>query len=263
MILLFQKKNPKKQKQKQILNNMGVLNNLNYKIYNQPYNFFKPNYNSIIPLKIFQTWKTKDLPAKMRERVESLKSRHPRFEHYLYNDNDCREFIQSHFRSEVLEAYDKLIPGAYKADLWRLCVLFIHGGIYLDIKLNCTNGFHLIELTETEHYVIDRPPNSIYNGLLCCRQGNPFLFMAIHKIVQNVKNRYYGNTPLYPTGPNMLGKLILNKNIKLNTDMIHYDGGGYLIYKNRFVLSTDYPEYNSEKNDNHYSVLWEKKQIYH
>ena len=121
------------------------------KIYSQPYTFFKPYYNSLIPLNIFQTWITKDLPPKMRENVERLKQQNPRFTHHLFDNNDCREFIKDNFDSEVLNAYDTLIPGAYKADLWRLCVLYIHGGIYMDIKLNCINGFKLIELTEKNH----------------------------------------------------------------------------------------------------------------
>jgi mannosyltransferase OCH1-like enzyme len=66
------------------------------KFYNRPYTFFKPDYSPIIPLDIYQTWSTKDLPPKMRERVEILKSQNPRFNHHLYDDNDCREFIKSH-----------------------------------------------------------------------------------------------------------------------------------------------------------------------
>ena len=134
-------------------------------MYNKPYPYLKNHYNSVIPLDIYQTWFTKDLPPKMRERVELLKIQNPRFNHHLFDDNDCREFIKTHFQPDVLEAYDTLIPGAYKADLWRLCVLFINGGIYVDIKFCCVNGFKLIELTETEHLAKDRPPNSIYNSL--------------------------------------------------------------------------------------------------
>jgi mannosyltransferase OCH1-like enzyme len=132
---------------------------------NQPYTFFKESYHQAIPLDIYQTWYTKHLPPKMRERVELLKSQNPRFAHHLYDDNDCRQFIKTHFKPDVLEAFDKLIPGAYKADLFRLCILFIKGGIYMDIKLACVNGFRLIELVENNHFVLDRPSycNGIYN----------------------------------------------------------------------------------------------------
>lgn len=241
-----------------------------YIIYKQPYKFFKPYYNSIIPLKIYQTWYTKVLPPKMKECVEILKSQNPKFEHHLFDDNDCREFIKDNFNIAILNAYDNLIPGAYKADLWRLCVLYINGGIYMDIKLKCINGFKLIELTESEHYVKDRhPPLTIYNALMVSQKNNPFLWKAICKIVFNVQNRFYGEDSLHPTGPLMLGKIILNNKLKLNTDLKHYEKGGYLIYKNVFVISTEYPEYNNERsntynkiNKKRYDVMWKERNIY-
>lgn len=239
------------------------------KFYNRPYIFFKPNYNQVIPMDIYQTWYTKDLPSKMRERVELLKSQNPRFRHHLYDDNDCREFIRNHFRPDVLSAYDSLIPGAYKADLWRLCVLFINGGIYMDIKFCCVNGFRLIELTEKEHFVKDRPPCSLYNALMACKRGNIFLFKCIRRIVHNVQNRFYGATPLSPTGPKMLGSVVIDNKLHINVDVTHYEGGGFIIYKNRFIISTEYPEYNHERttaynksNTQRYDKLWENRNIY-
>ena len=241
-----------------------------HNIYNKQYRFFKPCYNSVIPLKIYQTWYTKDLPPKMKENVESLKLTNPQFEHYLFDDNDCREFIKNNFEPIVLHAFNSLIPGAYKADLWRLCVLYINGGIYMDIKLKCINGFKLIELTEANHYVKDRHSSlTIYNALIVSQKGNPFLWKAICKIVFNVQNKFYGEDALHPTGPRMLGKIILNNKLKLNIDLKHYEGGGYLIYKNTFVIATEYPEYDNERTNTYKSIktkryhsLWAEKQIY-
>jgi len=226
--------------------------------------------NNYIPLNIFQTWHTKDLPPKMKERVEELKNKNPEFKHYLFDDNDCREFIKENFNSDVLYAYDNLIPGAYKADLWRYCVLYINGGIYMDIKLKCINGFRLIELTKNNHYVKDRvAPLSIYNALIVCQKGSPFLWKAIYRVVFNVQHKIYGKSPLEPTGPVMLGKIILRNNLRPNIDLVHHLGGGYILYKNRFVISTEYPEYNKERtkmynslNTKRYDNLWNKMNIY-
>ena len=247
----------------------GNYKQLLLKIYKKPY-ILKQNYKPIIPLKIFQTWHTKDLPVHMNNRVEHLKKTNPRFEHYLYDDNDCREFIKSHFTIEVLNAYDRLIPGAYKADLWRLCVLYIHGGIYMDIKLKCINGFKLIELTENNHFVQDRCGQlSIYNALIVSQKGNPFLWMGICRIIMNVKNNFYGIDALSPTGPRMLGNIILRRKLRTNIDMKHYQNGGFIIYKNRFVISTEYPEYNKERtnmyktiNKKRYDIMWRERKIY-
>jgi mannosyltransferase OCH1-like enzyme len=199
-------------------------------------------------------------------RVELLKRQNPGFKFFLFDDNDCANFIQQHFDKDVLDAYNNLNPGAYKADLWRLCILYIYGGIYLDIKLCCMNGFKLIELTEKNHFVKDRlGPLSIYNALMACQKSHPFLLLSINKIVENVKNKYYGNCSLCPTGPYMLGNLILENHLKLNIDLTHYEGGGYIIYKNKFVISTEYPEYNMERskmNIERYYVLWNEKNVY-
>ena len=54
--------------------------------------------------------------------------------HYLFHDQDCRSFIEREYPPDVLMAYDRLIPTAFKADLWRYCVLYKYGGAYLDVK---------------------------------------------------------------------------------------------------------------------------------
>ena len=224
----------------------------------------------IIPANIFQTWHTKILPPKMFCSISYIKKLNPNFKYYLFDDNDCREFIKTHFENDVLNAFDTLIPGAYKADLWRYCVLYIHGGIYLDIKYIPVNGFKLIELVEKEHFVLDRlPPLTIYNALMVCKAGNPFLLDAIHTIVQNVKNKYYGSCALSPTGPIMLGNLIIKRKPRLNIDLTHFIDGGYIIYKNRFIISTTYNEYDNDRkntynkiNTQRYDKLWSSRKIY-
>jgi len=263
----FNNRNQKRINIKRIFELLFKINE--FRMYNRPYRFFKQDYKPIIPLNIFQTWYTKNLPEHMNQRVELLKRQNPRFNHYLFDDNDCREFIKNNYDEKILNAYDALIPGAYKADLWRYCVLYKMGGIYVDIKLCCVNGFRLIELTENEHFIKDRPENAIFNSMMVCQKKNPFLLKSIYKIVENVKNNFYGNTCLAPTGPEMLGDLIKKNRYSLNIDMTHYKYGGYIIYKNRFVISTEYNEYNNERTTlynniktKRYDVLWEERNIY-
>jgi len=101
-------------------------------------------------------------------------------------------------------------------------------------------------------------------------QGNPFLFRAIRRIVFNVQNKFYGSGPLCPTGPDLLGHIALRNNfVGVNMDLFHYKNGGYIIYKNRFVISTEYPEYNDERktaynkiNTKKYDALWNERRIY-
>ena len=251
------------------------------KLYALPYKSSKTHYMPIIPLTIYQTWYTKNLSPHMQKNIYNLKQQNPEFKYELYDDNDCREFIRLHFSNEVLHAYDMLIPGAYKADLWRYCVLYKNGGIYMDIKLSCINGFKLIELCESEHYVLDREiptifntPTPIYNALMVCKKNNPFLLEAIHKIVKNVQNKYYGFCALYPTGPGMLSELIQEIKMKgvnpnLNIDIHHYYDNLFLVYRDRFIISLAYPEYKNDinvlyknLNKKYYVMHWFEGNIY-
>ena len=204
----------------------------------------------------------------MRKRVELLKTQNPQFNHHLYDDNECREFIKTHFRPDVLYAYDHLIPGAYKADLWRYCVLFIKGGIYLDIKFSCINGFKLIALTESEHFVSDINDTNIYNALMVCLPGNKILIKAINMIVENVKNKFYGDSFLEPTGPKLLSKLISTKDnvVDLNHKELNNDNNYKLIYFNNAPILKSYHGHIIERErfspKKHYSILWNEKRVY-
>ena len=204
----------------------------------------------------------------MFESVNLIKNLNPRFNYQLFDDDDCREFIKNNFEERVLHAFDSLIPGAYKADLWRYCILYKNGGIYLDIKYRPLNNFRFITMTEKEHWVLDADKNGIYNALMVCRPGNEILLKAINKIVENVKTKFYGNSSLEPTGPLLLSSFFSLKEKQL-FDMNH---NTFISQKNRFIYFNNYlifKSYNSYLNEHsnnqkveHYSILWKKKQIY-
>ena len=181
-----------------------------------PLHIAKKNIHSVIPLNLFQTWNTLELPQYMKKNVELLKKQNPEFTHYLYDDTMCREFISQNFDADVLYSFDKLKPGAYKADLWRYCILYKKGGIYLDIKYRCISHFKLIELTNKEYCVKDRIYNGvvgIYNALLCLKKNNDMLFKCIQEIVHNVKYNLYGFSELYVTGPHLMSNFFSKKDI--------------------------------------------------
>jgi mannosyltransferase OCH1-like enzyme len=229
----------------------------------------KNNYNPIIPFNIFQTWHSKTLPPIMFKVVNKIKQLNPRFNYYLFDDHDCENFIAHYFKEDVLNAYRKLVPGAYKADLWRYCVLFIKGGIYLDIKYKPNNNFRFINLTESEHFCFDIDGSNIYNAIMVCKQGNLSCLTAIRQIVKHVNMHYYGNSALDPTGPRLLARCITQNN-KFNIDMkhglIHHNFENRYIKWNDYYILHQYKGYLDESakyaKTNHYSAMWSARQIY-
>jgi mannosyltransferase OCH1-like enzyme len=237
----------------------------------------KKTNNDEIPKVIYQTWHTKKLPINMKKCVEKLKKNNPNYQYHLYDDNDCKEFIQQYFNDDVIEAFDKLKPGAFKADLWRYCILYIKGGIYLDIKYEPINNFSFNYLQPNkEYFVLERPgfwekdSYGIYNALMICKPNNNILLNCIRQIVKNVKNNYYGMNALYPTGPGLLGKMYFNVNTiqsQMNEFEMNYDCNKYdlIFYKNQAIFK-NYDEYRMEQKKNskqdYYVFLWINKDIY-
>lgn len=221
-----------------------------------------------IPANLFQTWKTKALPPYMKACVSRLKKQNPEFKHFLYDDEDCRSFISEHFESDVLDAFDRLIPGAYRADLWRYCVLYIKGGIYLDIKFEGYNDFKCLELLDKPHYVLDRKEHAepgkdlVYNGLIVSPAKNPVLKTCIERIVLNVEKQEFGFNPLYPTGPGLLGE-VLGKDADI--DLTFSPDANYILFNKKRIFQM-YPEYReelyNETSGKGYTHLWKKGTIY-
>lgn len=202
---------------------------------NLKYPYIPPSLNNTndydeIPKVVYQTWNTHSLPPLMKETHEKFKEDNPEFQYILFDDDECRKFIETHFEGEVLNAYDSLIPGAFKADLWRYCVLYVNGGVYLDIKYMLfhrpeeegnedtdtehakTPYFRLVDLFDKEKYpipmVVETSPLYVYTGLLMTPAKNPLYMECIGRIVENVKHEFYGNSPMAPTGPELFGGLI-------------------------------------------------------
>jgi len=230
--------------------------------------------NGNIPLNLFQTWHTKDLPPAMKESVELLKSQNPEFTYYLFDDADCREFIAENFDYCVVEAFDRLIPGAYKADLWRYCVLYIRGGIYLDIKYHCINGFKLVELTNKEYFVRDRPGFitekkdgiGIYNAFMVCYPKNKKLLKCIYQIVENIRNNYYGRTALYPTGPGLLRDYFSDSETDGFSLDFNFIGVDTILHNKTRKILESYGSYRLEQKITQvnldYKNLWTNRNIY-
>ena len=225
-----------------------------------------------IPLYIFTTWNTKNLPFRMKKNFEKLKHDNTEFSVQLYDNEECKNFIMDNFDQSIVNAYEKLIPHSFKSDLWRYCILYIHGGIYVDIKFNCVNGFKFTELiNRKETFIQDYVKSNVCNGLLISKKGNPIFLNCIKKIVYNVNNNYYGSDVLDPTGPGLLGSFFdqeTKNNMRYILDIRKNNIGIVDKTTNKFILiiydgyRIDQKNIEKKENTKHYGVYWNEKCIY-
>ena len=222
-----------------------------------------------VPRHIWQTWHTQDVPAAMRAHITKLRDAHPEYKYTLMDDAQSLQFIRDNYPAEVGDAYEALVPGAYKADLWRLCALHKAGGIYLDIKYAPVDGRSLREFGTKSHFPRDMDvkviPQGIHNGVMIAAPGDPRLEAAIRQIVENVRRKYYGLSALHPTGPNMLRQFVCPH---------HEDVDMIFIFplKVRWLNDKDtpfiqgYSNYRSDQKKTaktpYYTKLWQRRKIY-
>ena len=240
----------------------------------------------LIPRIIHQTFVSKKVPNRMYETIQKWNKINPEYQYKYYSNRECRTMIQDNFHEDVLEVYDTLLPGAYKADLWRYCVLYLYGGIYVDIAMVPSVPLRdIIDYNVEFISARDSPTNKsyLYNAFMASKPKHPALLQAIKYTIKNVNKRLYGNfyDTLIITGPTVLGKAI-NKYIGHQPhDM--YQLGLYklpkskkyifitehlnqTIYKNnKAIISTKYPGYPEDRKliaGPHYWQLYQNKQVY-
>ncbi len=230
------------------------------------------NTNNSLPKNIYLTWRTSnmdEMSPKMKESIELLKKVNNDCMIYIFDDTECQNFLKKYFKPEVLEAYNNLIPGAYKADLWRYCVLYKFGGIYQDVKYQPIDGFKYSELlgSNNEYYVRDRDigGGGIYNGLLICKANNQILLKCINKVIDNCNKKYYGKSSLEPTGPLLMKNFFTDMEIKEMEMYFHVENNIDTIIFNKRPILKRYNEYRIDQNKAQipgYYDLWLKKNIY-
>lgn len=249
---------------------------------------FQHNYTidtiSKIPYTLYKTGPFEKCPPEVTKVFEkNNKMLNTTIEYF--NDNMCREFIKNNFREDVLSAYDILIPTAYKADLWRLCVLYINGGIYGDLTQFFTEKFDVNEKNPDMVFVKDRPDNSIQVSFMATIKKNPFIEYIINNLTEKILNHDRGTQPIDVTGPITIGKYFLSYfNISNITLGFHeYVGLNKIKYKiyipfrqidNNFIENKDKVKYITIRidkhrdlvykkyNNKHYGELWKKNNIF-
>lgn len=133
----------------------------------------------------------------------------------LYREPDILKLLDLHFPPHVAEAYHALIPYSYKADLAKYCIAYAFGGWIVDISIKMC--IEISGLDPSIELVLFRDLGDGYSpyrlaitpiqaSLFFVKPQHYLFRLAIEMVLQNVANRFYGLTPICPTGPGLLGK---------------------------------------------------------
>ena len=254
-----------------------------------PYNIIYPidKYREI-PNIIYRTYNKRYVNRKMYINChKKWIDLNPGFQVVWMNTAQCEKTIKN-FSINVFKAYKKLKPLAFKADLWRLCILYQYGGVYADAYcvpyVSIKEVINKANLSMKSKFIASldckQAGGGIHNGFIISTPRHPFLKRCIKDIVKNVESNEYTDKVLGVTGPICLYRSIynitkkksilgLNKSLdnsyyllKFNIGPSQYisDNGEIMLAKQYNFMHYIYRKIL--KNKNEYSYMWKQKDIY-
>lgn len=242
----------------------------------------KPDiFSEKIPKLIFKTgkWELTELPKEILKVLVDLENLNPFHKLVYFSDNDCIKFIENFF-PEYKPFYDKLIPTAYKADLFRYLLLFKYGGCYGDITQKLNVPYDELCCDYDRVFCRDTMSNKLflYNALMCCKPLDSVVAKVIELSIDNIKNNNYSDTPLGITGPAVLGQSFIsvfknstkkNKiNLKENNNSLILDFRDNQIYNDLKLQTIGQPKIKGHEEllydtkNIHYRFLWVKNKVF-
>ena len=226
-----------------------------------------------IPNIVHQTFCTKILPLEIANVIKDNKLICKNCKFIFYDDDDCELLIKNNFNDEIYNTYMKINPsyGAMRADFFRYCVLYLYGGIYLDIKSKIT--YPLFKLIKKDDIcILDIPRNNLEpwrkneptyeQWLLIFAPRHPYLLAVINQIYRYINDNYSPKIIngivlstkgkiLNITGPDSFTKAINNF---INNNKILHRNINYTFFCN-LNCDINYRKMYKINNKKHYSEL--------
>ena len=199
-------------------------------------------------MKIFQTWKSRD-PSTFTHIYKHCYGTwqivHPECEHLFLDDNDIEEYCKKYF-PEYYEDFINLPSGILRADIIRYMVLYVEGGLYVDIDfMALKNHSDIITIANCsdKNIVFGKLSNGIIPNawMMSLKKNEIFWLFVLKTSFSRCKNKNYRIEEM--TGPDMLTDCITyytkNKD-KLNYDNSFQFQSDILILPSVFIYPIDW-----------------------
>jgi hypothetical protein len=107
-------------------------------------------YKKPVPIIVYKRWKKYN----------------PLYNIELSLDNDCIIFLEQYINQFVASLFNYIPKGMYKADLWRLCKLYINGGVYADVDLVPYLNLNILNTDITFYSCLTPKTKSIFQAFM-------------------------------------------------------------------------------------------------
>ncbi|WP_206052349.1 glycosyltransferase, partial [Nioella ostreopsis] len=155
---------------------------------------------------IHQYWDKTQIPQEMVGLTESWR-KDANYEYHLYDKKSARKILKEKLGLDWLKAFNNASSPAEESDFFRLCILMLRGGTYVDcddrLVVNINDLYELLD----GFTVFAEPFGYTANNFLACPKGHPLMVRAAIRAKLALENRHNENT-LFKTGPGLLARTV-------------------------------------------------------
>ena len=200
-----------------------------------------PMESSKIPRIIHQTWKSKSLPPRFATLVEQVRALHPDWEMRLWTDDEMLAFVTEH-GPQYLPRYTAYKQMIQRCDFFRLFVVSVLGGVYLDLDVQITKSF-------------DDLPGYV-EAFFPCEKAMSKDALAAHgnRDAVRIANYAFGAVPQHPLFLYLLGRL--NKVAIGRKSLRNKSCDGVIETTGPGILTTAYHDYMKQHPQSNVAILY-------
>ncbi len=172
---------------------------------------------NVIPKIIHVTYKEKIIPEKYTKTFDSIRRFHPEWEIKIHDDEDAEKLVKNSF-PELWTIYSSYPCNIQRVDLFRVLVVYLEGGFYLDMDMHCFKslnelcgeslvlGEEIVYHNDSSDRLLDfEGDTQIGNYMFGSIPGHPFwLDLVLEMINRCDMSIKYETDVLKSTGPGVL-----------------------------------------------------------
>jgi inositol phosphorylceramide mannosyltransferase catalytic subunit len=208
----------------------------------------------MIPKNIFQSWYTHELPLLIQSRINIMRETNPDYTYKLYTDSDMDEFVNTEYKGEIADCYNKLNIIVAKVDFWRYLILYKYGGVYLDMDSHISVPLNeLIRPDDQAIITAETNPNLFAQWALFFNKKHPILKQLIELVVYNINTNKYPDNVSKTTGPYAFSTAI---------KIYHYSLYNVILNHESITANTDLTYETNNISYRIYSIDYNKKLIF-
>lgn len=114
------------------------------------------------------------------------------YDHIILGDNESKEFLLENFEPIIFDTFNNMKYAAHKADLLRYCLLFVYGGVYMDIGIELLAPISDIFTDKNTIYSsISFMRDHLNNGIISTPSRHPLFLSLIYYIVKTGNPLFY------------------------------------------------------------------------